>query len=147
MSGIVMNRLQFLSWSMAAMCLLVAACTSDDRSDGRNQTDAFCFNEQNNTAAHTRIGSCANTDRAKAYMRDFGGCYWDDYAITESEYVTALYTREQPASIEAREARWTYCYDPSINFVYAQQEKACSSGDDSIDRSECIERIRNKHAS
>ncbi len=85
---------------------------------------------------------CYDPDRYLVYLRDAGGCYWDDYTITETEFVEYLDQKQPPASIKAREARWNYCYDPKIDFVYAQELKPCSAGDRAIARATYIDHIR-----
>jgi hypothetical protein len=88
---------------------------------------------------------CFDSEGNDVYLRDSGGCYWDDHTITESEFVAFMDRQVPPASIAEREKRWVYCLDPRLNFVYARELTPCSSGDRTIDRATYIDHIQATH--
>jgi hypothetical protein len=45
---------------------------------------------------------CYDPDHLIVYLRDTGGCRWNDYTIAETEFVDYLDQKQPPASVKGR---------------------------------------------
>jgi hypothetical protein len=110
--------------------LLLAACASGDTPGSKMplRAEAFCYNDQDQTARHRQQSLCMENERE----------------ITRHEYAIWAAAQIVPGSGKHVPRTASYCYAPWVRVVYLTETAGCRRDDFMIDEAEFVKFIDTK---